>query len=102
MPEHVARRFHAVRKGVDVRLGKEHLAATSQSDNARHGFVPRVRGGHDEAAGKNTKHRGVNLTPKTIRACLVSENAKQSHRCQTPVCTPDKVSNAIHSIIRGV
>merc|ERR1719359_2143500 len=40
MPEHVARRWHAVRKGADVKLGKEHLAATSQSDNARHGYVP--------------------------------------------------------------
>merc|ERR1719420_1431175 len=39
MPEHVARRWHAVRKGADVKLGKEHLTATSQSDNARHGYV---------------------------------------------------------------
>jgi len=51
MPEHVARRFHAVRKGVDVRLGKEHLAATSQSDNARHGFIPGGSGDHGFVMG---------------------------------------------------
>ena len=49
MPEHVARRWHAVRKGADVKLGKEHLAATSQSDNARHGYVPGGSGGRSMA-----------------------------------------------------
>jgi hypothetical protein len=29
-----------------VKLGKEHLAATSQSDNARHGYVPGGSGDH--------------------------------------------------------
>merc|ERR1719359_2293498 len=51
MPEHVARRWHAVRKGADVKLGKEHLAATSQSDNARHGFVPGGSGDHGFVMG---------------------------------------------------
>jgi len=51
MPEHVARRWHAVRKGVDVKLGKEHLAATSQSDNARHGYVPGGSGDHGFVMG---------------------------------------------------
>jgi len=50
-PDAVCRRWHGQRKGADVRLGKDHLDATSQSDTARHGFVPGGSGDHGFAMG---------------------------------------------------
>ena len=42
------------------------------------------------------------LPREDLQRALQPEQAKQSHRCQTPSTTDYKVSNALHSIIEGV